>query len=114
MADTQDDLEEQYTKIDDPDHLAYAIQGDFCSDSAMNNLSRYEARLERAFYKALHELERLRRESPPAPQIGSVSQKPRIVPPRPPEPATSSPLPPPESHTMRFARIAGLVPASST
>jgi hypothetical protein len=79
MIDSAKDLKSEYTAVEDSDHLAYAIQGDFYPDSAINNLSRYEARLERAFYKALHELERLRRDRRPAPQIGSVSPKPKLL-----------------------------------
>jgi hypothetical protein len=77
-------------------------------NSAMSNLNRYESRLESAFYKALHELERLRSEraeepqpiEPPQPstEIGFVSPiKPETppatpsTPPNPPDPAKDSP-----------------------
>jgi hypothetical protein len=98
MADCKREVKSEYSKVQDSDYLAYAIQGEFYRDSAINNLARYEARLERAFYKALHELERLRvgqtprsaagPQTRPSPQIGSVSPKPQIVPrPEPPEPS---------------------------
>jgi hypothetical protein len=75
-------------------------------NSAMSNLNRYEARLESAFYKALHELERLRGEraeepqpiEPPrqSPEIGFVSPIKPETPPVPLPTGADENLPPPQ------------------
>jgi hypothetical protein len=105
MADNKESLEAEFNNVQEGAYLAHSMEYTFGPKSAINNLTRYEARLERAFYKALHELERLRREHAgrvprPAPdahvgEIGFVSQKPKIVPrpapPDRPEPVTAAP-----------------------
>jgi hypothetical protein len=93
MAENDESVEAEYDNVQETAYLAHAMEYAFGSKSSINNLSRYEARLERAFYKALHELERLRRERP-AQQIGFVSQKLKIVPQRPPEPPETVTTPP--------------------
>jgi hypothetical protein len=71
-------------------------------NSAMSNLNRYESRLESAFYKALHELERLRSEraeepktvEPPRPTLMVCTPGPEIGFVSPTGPETPSATPP--------------------
>ena len=60
LDDTEEDIEDEYEHLDAAGRLAYIVYRDSGSGSARENLSRIEARLERSFYKALHELQRLR------------------------------------------------------
>ena len=95
MAQTDETVDDRFENPPKSRYLAYAHEGRFGLNSTANNLARYESRLESAFYKALHELERLRREQPPvpqpAPEIGFVSPAPKIVPR---QPAPTEPPPP--------------------
>jgi hypothetical protein len=72
-------------KLDPVDHLAFSMARDLRSSSSfLTNLSRYEYRLERSFYKALHELERIRRErAQTVPAEPEPDQPQPVEPPRP-------------------------------
>jgi len=60
LTDLEEDMEDDYTtKLPDIERLAYVAIDDARRRSVLDNLSRYESRLERSFYKALHELQRL-------------------------------------------------------
>jgi hypothetical protein len=61
LIDTRDDAENDYTNLHDSDRLALAIQA---RANTLNILNRHEARLERSFYRALHELQRLQAQRP--------------------------------------------------
>jgi hypothetical protein len=56
--------------VDDSGRLGLAAD---CSDKTLTILARQEARLERSFYKALHELQRLRTKRPA--KVASQNQK---------------------------------------
>jgi hypothetical protein len=56
-SDLEDYFEKHYTDLAEPDRLAIIADRD---DHTLINFSRYEARLERSFHKALTALERLR------------------------------------------------------
>jgi len=58
LDDTAEEVDEQYETLDDAGRLAYVVARD--SGCVQENLSRIEARLERSFYKALRELQRIR------------------------------------------------------
>jgi len=61
LGEYAEDPGEQYENLDDVGRLAYVVAH---SDQTLTNLSRFEARLERSFYKALRELQRLRADRP--------------------------------------------------
>jgi hypothetical protein len=61
LIDTRDSAENDYTNLENADRLALAIEG---RAHTLNILNRHEARLERSFYRALHELQRLRAHRP--------------------------------------------------
>jgi hypothetical protein len=60
------------------DRMAYVFRWDNTSSNTLALLARYEARLERSFYKALRELQRLRAQRPaaPAPSVTETKQEP--------------------------------------
>ena len=65
-----DDLEEKLESYDDPaDSIGLVYRYDATGSRALDNLSRFETRIERALYRALHELERrqARRNGQPVP-----------------------------------------------
>ena len=68
LADRQDTFEEDYPSLDAGGKLAYIANRDVFSGDVLTRFSRYEARLERSFYRALHELQRLRAQRPPVPE----------------------------------------------
>ena len=72
LMDTAEDLEQEYDNLEDRSRLAYIFYKDSNRPNALQNLARFEGRLQRGFYKALRELERLRasRESAPMPDSG--------------------------------------------
>ncbi len=87
-------------------HVAHAFRYDAVNSNTLVNLSRHEVRLERTYYKALRELQRLKAERPPAPatqtkqdatgQIGFVLQNPQ-----PAVPGSEAPLMPVCDHPAR-------------
>ena len=58
------DLKHRFKTPQLADNLAIVVNDDCLNSNALVNLSRYEARLERAFYRALQELQRLRAQRP--------------------------------------------------
>jgi len=64
LIDAAEDAEDKYESLDDAGRLAYIVERDSGSSSTRENLSRIEARLERSFYKALRELQRLHADRP--------------------------------------------------
>src|SRR5881628_3213748 len=58
------DLRRDFKTPQFADRLATIVRDDCRNANALVNLSRYEARLERAFYRALQELQRLRARCP--------------------------------------------------
>ncbi len=67
--DTQKELRDKYHPgLDDSGKLAYAVR-DASPARTLANLSRYEARLERSFRTALLDLQRLRKQARPAPEV---------------------------------------------
>lgn len=62
ICDTEEEAEEEYSNVPQSARPGFAFRADAAGPNALANLSRYEARAERAFYRALHELQRLRRE----------------------------------------------------
>ena len=59
LVDLRGAMKSQYTNLKPHTRYAYVFRQDTADDNVLNNLSRYEARAERAFYRALHELQRL-------------------------------------------------------
>ena len=59
LIDEEKWIDEHYTGLTTQDRLAYVFQDDCGRRDAFTNLARYETRVERAFYRALHELQRL-------------------------------------------------------
>jgi len=63
LGDTAEDVEYKYESLDDAGRLAYVIERDSGHSSTQESLSRIEARLERSFYKALRELQKMKNQS---------------------------------------------------
>ncbi len=53
-----------YKNLDLSGRLALVVKHDALGPHTLDKLCRYEARLERSFYKALHELQRLHAPAP--------------------------------------------------
>lgn len=74
LADDAKDIERDYENLSHRARLAYAFRRDIHGYNTLAHLGRYEARAERSFYRALHELQRLQKEMakqsqiPPEPQ----------------------------------------------
>jgi hypothetical protein len=58
-ADDAKDIAKGYKSLTPRTRLAYLYQRDVRGPNALATLGRYEARIERSFYRALHELQRL-------------------------------------------------------
>jgi hypothetical protein len=57
-------LDDDYSGLDNHHKLAFVVQRDTMSSNMLLSLSRYETRLERSFYRALHELRSLQATRP--------------------------------------------------
>jgi hypothetical protein len=64
LSDLQDELETNYTGIEENDRQAFVFRNDAAAPRSIENLFRYESRIERSFYRALHELQRIRAGGP--------------------------------------------------
>ena len=94
LKDLDEDMEEDYdTKLKDVERLAYVAIDDSRRRSTFDNLSRYESRLERSFYKALHELQRLRHQTRSEPKSEMKNQTQSEAP-----PVDRAPIPPNLDH----------------
>ena len=78
ILDTRDSANRDYTNLDASDHIAIAMDR---SAQTLNNFSRYESRLERSFYRALNELQRLRKQ-----RLAELENQSQFEDPPPPEP----------------------------
>ncbi len=99
--------EKYFSHLDGQAHLAQAIDHDAFHEDVLGKMSRYEARFERTFYKALKELQRLQalRATASDSGNGTVSQSPISPDPEPPSPTAQAsargpspapdPIPPP-------------------
>jgi len=87
-------IKEDFSNLDAQAHLALIFRDDAHDADTIGKLSRYEARFERSFYKALKELQRLQalRSEVSDSGNGTVSQDP--VSPDPDPPITAPPDPP--------------------
>jgi hypothetical protein len=90
-------IQDDFSALDPQAHLAFIVRDDAQSSDTLGKMSRYEARFERTFYKALKELQRLQALRAPVSDSGNgtVSQSPVSPDPEPPPPPESA-LPPPE------------------
>jgi len=67
------DLETDYTNnLSQRVRLAYHFRRDIAGQNTVNMLGRYETRVERSFYRALHELQRF--QAPPKEKVAKQSQ----------------------------------------
>jgi hypothetical protein len=94
LFDLQDDNEARFDFYNQPQKLAHAFRGKI---DTLSTLSRYEARIERAFYRALHELQRLQAarqpaDPPPAPAKTNSAEPTQIAPEPAPNPITPNDL----------------------
>ena len=64
LIDLEDTIKAKYHELDPGDRQAIVADRDAQGPNTLANLSRFEARLERSFYRALHELQRLRAQRP--------------------------------------------------
>lgn len=64
LDDLKSSIKDYRGRLDDSGRLALVAHYDSTGAKTLSNLSRFEARLERTFYRALHELQRLRAERP--------------------------------------------------
>jgi len=85
--------EKYFSHLDGQAHLARAIDHDAFHEDVLGKMSRYEARFERTFYKALKELQRLQalRAAVSDSGNGTVSQSPISPDPDSPNPPQSQP-----------------------
>ncbi len=67
LLDQADSIDEAYRGLTPYDRLAYVFHSDCGCPDAFTTLARYETRVERAFYRALHELQRLQSARAPSP-----------------------------------------------
>jgi hypothetical protein len=76
LIDEEKWIDEHYTGLTTQDRLAHVFQDDCGRRDAFTTLARYETRVERAFYRALHELQRLQaaRADSPAPSPPAPAQ----------------------------------------
>ena len=64
LVDLNEEIEDDYdNKLTPIEQLALVAHNDRGKSSTLDNLSRLEARLERSFYKALHELQKMQKQS---------------------------------------------------
>ena len=91
-------IKEDFSTLDAQAHLALIFRDDARDADTIGKMSRYEARFERSFYKALKELQRLQalRAAVSDSGNGTVSQDPISPDPDPPSDAVSDPIPAPE------------------
>jgi len=78
-------------QLSETERQASAFLEDNRGCGALEKLSRYETRIERSFYRALHELQRLRKNTPAAPPPDSSCL--RTPCPSPPTPLSTEPVP---------------------
>jgi hypothetical protein len=89
----------EFSTLDPQAQLALIVLDDARDTDTIGKMSRYEARFERSFYKALKELQRLQalRSEVSDSGNGTVSQDPISPPPDPPFDPVSDPIPPPQA-----------------
>ena len=59
IMDRQPGIERRLGELPDPQPLAHCLRGQLTDPGPLSSLSRYQTRIERSFYRALHELRRL-------------------------------------------------------
>jgi hypothetical protein len=92
-----DQTSEVYRDLPANGRLAMIVDSDSASDDTLSKISRYEARLERSFYKALSELRRAIEQREPAEPVATKQTQSEDQPPEPtPPPAANDPTPQPE------------------
>ena len=72
LVDDAKDIERNYKNLSPRTRLAYLFLRDVRGPNALTILGRYEARVERSFYRALHELQRL--QAAPEDKVAKQSQ----------------------------------------
>ena len=89
----------EFSTLDPQAQLALIVLDDARDRDTIGKMSRYEARFERSFYKALKELQRLQALRPAVSDSGNgtVSQDPVSPAPDPPSDAVSDPIPHPQA-----------------
>jgi hypothetical protein len=92
MRTLKPDMEREFSKITETERLAFIFRDDTRNSGAIANLSRYETRIERSFYKALHELQRLQASRPPVTDPVESAPDPATTEP---DPVTIENAPPP-------------------
>jgi hypothetical protein len=92
-------IREDFSTLDAQAHLALIFRDDAHDADTIGKMSRYEARFERSFYKALKELQRLQalRAAVSDSGNGTVSQDPVSPPPDPPSDPVSDPISEPQA-----------------
>jgi hypothetical protein len=101
FVDHEQDFDEKYTGLNLNEQMAYLYRK---STDTLATLSRYEARIERSFFRALHELQRLQAarqpSDPPPPPAKTVFTEPTQIAPKPaPKPITPNDFAAPPSPT---------------
>jgi hypothetical protein len=107
-------IKEDFAALDAHAHLALIFRDDAQDADTIGKMSRYEARFERSFYKALKELQRLQalRAAVSDSGNGTVSQDPVSPDPDPAPAPISDPLPDPDpAHPTAQASARGPEPA---
>jgi hypothetical protein len=92
-----DQTSEVYRDLPANGRLAMIVDSDSASNDTLSKISRYEARLERSFYKALSELRRTQSERELAEPPAAKQSQSEAQPPEPtPQPTVGDPAPQPE------------------
>jgi hypothetical protein len=99
LIDHKDDLELDYNGLTSKDKLAHVFRRDACpTPSVLGALSRYEVRIERAFFRALHELQGLQaarqHPDPPPPAETNFAEQSHSAPDTQPNPVPQNDLTP--------------------
>jgi hypothetical protein len=102
--------DDRYENPSGAERTAHAVGRDCGPNSTLANLSRYEVRLEHSFYKALHELQQLKKTVAPPPEVGFVCSPASV--PKPEAPTTKARPEKSKSPTVNPAKLA-LVPPTA-
>jgi hypothetical protein len=105
-----DKIQDDFSALDPQAHLALVVRDDAQYPDTYGKMSRYEARFERTFYKALKELQRLQalRAAVSDSGNGTVSQDPVSPAPDPPD------LPPPDAVESEIRPSASEIPVQQS
>ena len=114
MCDLSKQTQITYKQLSDAERQAFVFLDDSRHAGAIENLSRYETRIERSFYRALRELQRLRKNRGAGLQPASPQAESRIEPgSATPAPLSTDAVPSPDSRLLNSDVSGLLIPDSA-